>query len=81
MPRRLADAPALPDGLEALWEDFAELSASRGSTGMGPMRITYLDIDAYMRVTRRRFDPWELEAIRRADHAFLADWGARVKRD
>lgn len=68
----LADAPALPRGCEVLWSDFLELSASRGSTGMGPARIGYGDIDAYQRVNDVRFEAWEIAAIRGADNAFLS---------
>lgn len=67
----LADGPVLPRGCEVLWSDFLELSASRGSTGMGPARIGYHDIDAYQRVQDMKFEPWEIDAIRRADNAFL----------
>lgn len=70
--RRLLDARQLPEGCEALWSDFLELHGCRGSTGFGPMRITYLDIDAWQRVNGLQFLPWQIEAIRKADDAYLA---------
>lgn len=72
MPERLANAPALPAGLEYLWNDFTELHVSRGSTGFGAARITYQDLDSWQRVTGARLECWEIDAIRRADNAYLA---------
>ncbi len=72
-PETLAEAPLLPPACEGLWRGFLELHACRCSGGMGPSRITYMDIDAYQRVTGMKFDPWELEAIRQTDAAILSD--------
>lgn len=76
-PQMLIDAPALPDGCAQLWSDFTELHGSRASTGFGPARITYADIDAWQRVNRVTLAPWHIEAIRKADNAYLADHAAR----
>jgi len=38
---------------------------------MGPLRISWADLDAYQRVNRFRFEPWEIEALRRADQAYM----------
>ncbi len=62
----LLDAPSCPEGCEALWNIFCELHACRGEG-----RISYVDVDAYQRVTGVVLRPWELAAIRRADNAFL----------
>jgi hypothetical protein len=70
-PQVLVDAPAMPLGCDELWHIFNELHGSRGSNGFGPARITYQDIDAFQRVNGLRLHPWELDAIRRADSAFL----------
>lgn len=71
-PRRLVEAQELPAGLELLWDDFLELHSARGSTGFGPARITFVDIDAWQRVNGVTLRPWQIEAIRRADNAYLA---------
>lgn len=76
----LIDRPRCPDGCEGLWQAFRELHASRGNSGFGPMRITFTEIDACARVTGVRFKPWEVEAIRRADRAFMDDWQSRQKK-
>lgn len=70
-PDALAFAPSLPDGLEPLWHDFSALHNGRGSNGFGPSQITFSEIDAYQRVIGIRFAPWQLDAIRRADAAYL----------
>jgi hypothetical protein len=39
---------------------------------MGPARLTFLDIDAWARLTRTPIEPWELSVILRLDSAWLA---------
>jgi hypothetical protein len=75
----LRDAPRIPDGCEQLWTDFLEMHACRGSTGMGPARITFLDIDAWQRVNRTQLPAWQIDAIRGADDAYMAQAAKRVK--
>lgn len=70
---------ALGDGLERLWSDFMALHGSRASTGFGPARIGYAEIDAYQRVIGARFEPWELDAIRAADNAYLVHYAETHK--
>lgn len=67
----LADAPVLPDGLGPLWRDFMAMHSTRSSTGFSPMRISYADLEAYQRVEGVRLAPWQVEAIKRADAAYL----------
>lgn len=69
-PQALLDAPVLPEACVELWGIFKELHACRGC-GFGPACITYGDIDAFQRVTGITLQRWELEAIRRADMAYL----------
>lgn len=78
-PQMLLDRPLCPQGCEALWQIFRELHASRGNSGFGPLRISFLEIDAFQRVTGVRLKPWEIEALRRADRAFVDDWQSRQK--
>jgi hypothetical protein len=77
----LQDLPELPDGLDHLWRCFLELHGSRGSTTYGAARITYMDIDAFCRVTSTRLLWWELQAIRAADNAYLAREAERSERE
>lgn len=71
-PARLRDAPELPLVMEPLWADFLQLHNTRGSSGFGAARISFVDIDAWQRVTGVRLRPWQIEAIRAADNAYFA---------
>lgn len=71
MPDQLAQAPQCPEGLEPLWQDFLDLHCMRGSSGFGPSRITYHDIDAMQRVRGITMPPWQVQAITAADAAFF----------
>lgn len=50
---------------------FCELSSARGAGGLGPAAITYPDLDAWARLTRRAPTPWEVGTIKALDAAFL----------
>lgn len=78
-PAMLADAPPIPAGTEALWRDFLALHDSRGSSGFGPMRITFNDIDAWQRVTGAKLKPWEIDLVRQADNLWLSDFAPKPK--
>lgn len=75
----LSDAPRLPDSCSLLWSQFLELHSCRGSTMAGVARISFTDLDAFQRVSSVKFDAWEIDAIRRADSAYLAQVSKRVK--
>jgi hypothetical protein len=70
-PARLADAPAMPEGLSPLWHAYCDMRNSCPSNGMGPGRITFAELDAYQRVTGHRLAPWHVDAIRRVDVAYI----------
>jgi hypothetical protein len=75
----IANAPPLPQGLETLWLAFLDLHSCRGSTGWGPQRITFLDMDGWQRVTGGNLNPWEVGLIRQADSIWLADYAPKPK--
>lgn len=79
-PDALANAPTLPDGCEQLWRDFLALHNSRGSSGFGPSRITYADLEAFQRVEDVRLPAWQIDAIRGADGAFMTVHAAQNRR-
>lgn len=79
-PQMLLDAPPLPNGCEELWRIFTELDACRGETLNGPQRITYADLQAFQIVTGTVLQPWERNAIRMADAAYLDQWRQRNAR-
>ncbi len=73
----LADGPTLPDECDQLWADFLELHLDRGSTGFGPLRITLRDVEAWQRIRCTVLPQWQIDAIRKADEAYMRDWADR----
>lgn len=65
------DEPELPP-LEVayLWGWFCELHAGRGG-GLGPAPITWEAIASWATLTDRTPQPWEVDAIRQLDAAWL----------
>lgn len=61
-----------PDQVEYLWRWFGEISLARGSSGWGPLPISYMEIDAWSRLTSTVLEPWEVDAIRRLDMIYLS---------
>ncbi|MFZ6655939.1 phage tail assembly chaperone [Undibacterium sp. TJN19] len=61
----------VPIELEYLWHWFLDLHHSRGNNGMGPAVITFQDMQAWMQVTGRKPERFELDAIRALDRLYL----------
>jgi len=78
-PEMLANAPALPIGCASLWADFLELHASRGSTGWGAARITFVDLEAWQRVRGTQLSAWEIDCILKADNLWMNEFAPRPK--
>lgn len=74
----LVNAPELPVGTADLWADFLALHSTRGSGMGGQECITWPALDAYQRINGVRFEPWQIEALRRADNAYLANKAEKV---
>lgn len=62
---------SMPQLLGALWELFNDLSATRRSGMAGPEALTYGEIAAYSQLYQQEFTPWEIDALRRLDYAWL----------
>lgn len=58
--------------LSYLWKAFGRLSNRRGSNGFGAMPIGWSDIEAFSRLSRIQFHPWEIELIEDIDKLYLA---------
>lgn len=66
--------PPVPDGLEAVWEVFADLSATRTSNGMGGVStISFSEIDAYQRLNALSLAPWEVRVLRGLDRIYIEE--------
>lgn len=65
-------APRYPASARYLLDWFYELHARRGYTQHGPLPLSWSDMDAWARRTKR--DPWRWEwlVIGLLDHAFLS---------
>ena len=78
---KMAAAPALPAGCDLLWADFLDLHGTRQFREHGPAPITFVDLDAWQRVNRVSLPAWQINAIRRADAAYLASVAKAVRDD
>lgn len=58
--------------MDYLWTWFLELNRARGSNGMGPSAITFLDIQAWCGLRRLRLAAWELDVMLALDEAWMA---------
>lgn len=74
-PAELATPPA-PAALAYLLDAFAELTAARGSGFGSPQPISWSDMAAWSRLTGQPLAPWEAQALRALDLAWLGAWSA-----
>ncbi|WP_425468453.1 phage tail assembly chaperone [Phyllobacterium endophyticum] len=71
-PRRKNDpVPEAPEYTDYIWDWFVQLHNSR-ETGFSANPISFLEVEAFCRLTGALIDPWELSVIRRMDQAVLA---------
>lgn len=63
--------PEMPSEALYLWSAFRRLSGRRGSSGFGPLAISWPEIDAFQRLTCAALAPWEIEILEMLDHLFL----------
>ena len=70
----------IPVDMEHLWDIFWELNASRGSSGFGPSPISYLEIEAWTRITHKELTSWEISVLRQMDAAYLLTASEMQKR-
>jgi hypothetical protein len=65
--------PVLLPVAAVAWEAFNDLSATRGASSAGVSPISFLEIEAYQRVTGHTFTPLDVALITTADAAFIAE--------
>ncbi len=61
-----------------MWNWFAELDATR-QNGMGVGPITFVEIGKWAELTRKKPIPFEIEALRELDRAFLIHSNTKAK--
>ena len=71
--------PPLPDGCDALWAAFKDLSNARGQGGMGPGPLAFSEIESYARLQGIAFSAWEVGTLQALDAAWLAVAVAAMK--
>lgn len=62
---------ALPNEAAYLWTWFCELSTGRQYSDCGPQALSFLEMEAWASITRRRPRAWEFALLRRLDVEFL----------
>jgi hypothetical protein len=62
----------VPELVSHVWDYFLELHHRRGNNGYGHVPLTFLEIEAWERKTKRKLDLWELKAILAIDDAYIA---------
>jgi len=63
--------PEFPMELSYLWSAYLHLHNARSAGFNGPSPISYLEIKAWMEVTENTLKPWEVEALKRLDAAYM----------
>lgn len=61
--------PPMPDELGYIWNAFLRLNARR-SVGFALEPITFLEIEAFVRLTGQRLQPWEVRILEEIDLLF-----------
>lgn len=69
---KVAKPPAMPPEGAHIWQAFRSLHSARVNNGFGPCPISFVDMDAWQRVMQYPLAPWEAEAVRKLDDAYLA---------
>jgi hypothetical protein len=67
----LTGGPALPARVTYLWNYFQDLSQTRTSNGMGPSRLTRLEIRAWEEDEHIELEPWERRTIMALDRLWI----------
>lgn len=77
---QLTSAPC-PTCMWYLWRAFLELNTSRRSTEMGPQSLSYLEIEAWARLTRQPVSAWQVEVLMRLDALYLTKQHKKMAKD
>ncbi len=66
-PEGLINPNELPMIYFDVWQAFLRLSSARTGNGFGANPLTYLEIDAFCRLTNQHFSSFELDIIKQLD--------------
>ena len=76
---RLANPPPLHPLVAHIWTYYADLSQTRQTGGMGPSRLSRLEIQAWERDEGVRLERWERRAVMAIDALHLSIMNAPDK--
>lgn len=60
---------------------FLEISAARSNGQNGPLPINYTELKAYADLSDDEFEPWEVDAIRLLDAAFIDEFSKLLNKE
>jgi hypothetical protein len=63
--------PPFPEEYAYLWKAYHRIRARKGGGPAGVLPIEWPDIDAFVRNSKQRFDPMDIEIIEALDDVFL----------
>jgi hypothetical protein len=66
----------MPAALGYLWRAFCRMRGRKGG-GFGPQPLEFGDFEAFQRLARIDFTPWEIELLEELDDLCLVDYAAR----
>ena len=69
---KLEGVPPFPALAGDLWAVYAELHSWRAWGELGPVRLSWRELEGYSRVSGYRFDPFSLGVIRQLEDTFFA---------
>lgn len=70
--KMLASEPPLPFVLADIWQKFLDLHVRRGRDENGPLRFSWLELQAYSDLTGARFDPFTRKVLFAVEDAYFA---------
>lgn len=79
-PKELDELVSLPEEFIFLWNDFVNLSSTR-SGGFSISPISYLEIYAYSKLYGIKYDPWQLDIIRKFDSVAMQIYSEEQKKE
>ena len=72
--------PPIPAALQHIWDWFGELSAARSGNGGGPNPLSFVEIEAWARLTGRLPASREVQALMALDQALFTLWAEQERR-
>lgn len=64
--------PDFPDVARHVWDHFLSIHRGRSYGINGPNPISFQDIESWSRLTGWKLSPWEVDAVKRLDVAYLS---------